>query len=196
MVLAAGENARLPADELGTVVFVREGAVKLVGHVGADREQIVAFGFAGEMLSFSVSSRSTYSLWSMTASKLLAIPASRLIDAAASDSNLLQAWFTRTVSMIERSRAKAVMLGRKTARERLATFLCAMADRIGRQAGSAVVITLPMSRREIADSLGITIETVSRQFTDLRELGVVETRGRSEVRVIDMARLHRLAAFA
>lgn len=196
LVLTAGEHARLPGDDLATVVYVREGAVKLVGHVGADREQIVAFGFSGDMVSFSLTPESTYSLWSITPSSLLAIPAARMIEAAAGDSDLLQALFARTVRMIERSRAKAVMLGRKTAQERLATFLCAMGDRIGRQTGSTVAITLPMSRREIADSLGITIETVSRQLTELRELGVVETQGRSEVRVLDMARLHRLAAFS
>ena len=81
------------------------------------------------------------------------------------------------------------MLGRKTAQERLASFLVTMADRIGMQQGGQCVLDLPMSRRDIADSLGLTIETVSRQLTVLRDLALIETSGRSIVTLADIAAL-------
>ena len=54
-------------------------------------------------------------------------------------------------------------------------------------------MSLPMSRRDIGDSLGLTIETVSRQLTDLREAGLLTTEGRSKILLTDIAALTRLA---
>ena len=194
-VVPRGESVELGNDELGTIVFVVNGAAKLVGHVGADREQIVVFAFAGEQVMLSAPSQDAYALWAITDCELIAIPAGRLIRSAAGDGELVKALFVRALSALERSRATTVMLGRKSAKERLATFLSTMGDRIGRSVGGGVVLALPMSRREIADSLGLTIETVSRQFTELRALGVIETRGRSDVTILSPERLRRLAGF-
>jgi len=94
----------------------------------------------------------------------------------------------------DQSRDMSVLLGRKTAQERVATFLTSMAERIGKQNDDGVSLSLPISRREIADSLGLTIETVSRQFTELRELGIIDTNGRSDVTILDRLRIREVAA--
>ncbi|MEL6782568.1 MAG: helix-turn-helix domain-containing protein, partial [Pseudomonadota bacterium] len=65
-----------------------------------------------------------------------------------------------------------------------------MADRLGKAEDGECVLDLPMSRRDIGDSLGLTIETISRQFGELRDLGLLETSGRSQVRLTDLARLN------
>ena len=74
-----------------------------------------------------------------------------------------------------------IALGSKTAAERLAVFLLNMAERIGTERDGLCAFDLPMSRRDISESLGLTIETVSRQLTKLRDDGVIETIGRSKV---------------
>lgn len=66
-----------------------------------------------------------------------------------------------------------MMLGRKSAVEKLASFLCVLSDRVGETAGAHRQFTLPMSRSDIADFLGLTTETVSRTFTQLRKSKII-----------------------
>jgi len=68
-----------------------------------------------------------------------------------------------------------------------------MAERLADCTAGPCEIALPMSRRDIGDSLGLTIETVSRQLTELREAGLVATEGRSRVCLSDVAALAQLA---
>ena len=65
------------------------------------------------------------------------------------------------------------MLGRKSASEKLASFLYVMSDRVGSDLGAYRQVTLPMSRSDIADFLGLTTETVSRTFTQLRKSKII-----------------------
>ena len=84
-----------------------------------------------------------------------------------------------------------LLLGRKTAVERLSTFLTALARRQG-GLESAGVIDLPMTRTDIADYLGLTIETVSRTFTKLRKSGVIELPDAHSVTLTDIEALRGL----
>ena len=96
-----------------------------------------------------------------------------------------------TENALARSRETSIILGRRSAQERVASFILAIWDRLGADSRGEGWIDLPMSRGEIADSLGLTIETVSRQFSELRDLGLIETEGRSALRVIDLPGLFR-----
>ena len=89
---------------------------------------------------------------------------------------------------IDRLRELALVLGRASALERVAGFFAAMVD--GR--GGSVEIDLPMNRGEIADHLGLTIETVSRQISRLRREGITENDSGSRIFVLDPARLAAL----
>lgn len=175
------------------IIFISHGTVKLVGHVGADREQIVAFAFDGELLVLSVGTQTPYELYAVTDCQLLIFSAGKLFRAAAVSGPAATAILDRALLAIDRSREKSVLLGRKTAKERMATFLVSLSDRIGEPLGETISMTLPMSRRDIADSLGLTIETVSRQLTELRECKVVDTCGRSEITILDVTRLRDIA---
>ena len=84
-----------------------------------------------------------------------------------------------------------LLLGRKTAREKVATFLLDMARRL--QADPTGTIELPLSRQQIADILGTTIETVSRQMSDFKRRGIIALVGRRGVRLVDGAALEALA---
>jgi len=92
---------------------------------------------------------------------------------------------------LDAARDWMLLLGRKTAREKIATFITMLARRS--QAGSTgdtVIISLSMTRDQIANYLGLTLETVSRQFNALKKEGVIEFTDRKFVAVKDMQALH------
>ena len=189
-----GELAELNGHGRRWVVFLSTGAAKLVAHVGADREQIVCFAFGGDLLTMSPASQAPFALHALTECRLIAFPARQLMQAATENGEAACMIFERSLLALDRAREKSVLLGRKTARERMASFLLSMEDRIGEAQDEIISLNLPMSRRDIADSLGLTIETVSRQLTELRNHGIICTQGRSEVSILDRVRLRDRAA--
>lgn len=189
-----GELAELDGHGGRLMVFASTGAAKFVAHVGADREQIVCFAFAGDLLALSPASRPQYSLYALSECCLIAFPSRDFMQVASEHGEAASMVFERSMEALDRVREKSVLLGRKTARERMASFLLSMADRIGEPRDETISLNLPMSRREIADSLGLTIETVSRQLTELRNRGIIRTRGRSQVTILDKVHLSACAA--
>lgn len=190
--LAAGEEAVFE-DRADQFAFVATGAAKLVAYLETDREQIVAFGFPGELMHVPRRGEPEFSLIALQPTELLVMPANSLLAASGGDSALLRLAIEQTTLALGRSRANAIMLGTRSARERLAGFLLDMFERSGGPGPEPETIILPMSRNEIADSLGLTIETVSRQFSELRNLGLIQTPGRSVVVILDWERLARAA---
>ncbi len=99
-----------------------------------------------------------------------------------------------TLDELDAAREWMLLLGRKTAREKLASLLVILARRDAalklqvRTAGS-LVFDLPLTREQMADYLGLTLETVSRQFSALRRDGIISLDGTRHVRVADMDRL-------
>lgn len=189
-----GELAELNEGSHRWVVFFSAGAAKLVAHVGVDREHIVCFAFGGEFLALSPASQTHHALHALTACRLIAFPAREFMRVATECGNAACSIFDRSLLALDRAREESVLLGRKTARERMASFLLTMVERIGEHRGEAISLILPMSRREIADSLGLTIETVSRQLTELRNSGIIASQGRFEILILDRVSLRECAA--
>jgi CRP/FNR family transcriptional regulator len=86
-----------------------------------------------------------------------------------------------------------LLLGRKTATERVASFLVRLSDRATARGRAGNPVILPMSRAEIGDYLGLTLETVSRTLTQLRNKGAIELDNVSMVRITSDETLRRLA---
>jgi CRP/FNR family transcriptional regulator len=86
-----------------------------------------------------------------------------------------------------------VLLGRRSADEKVATFLLGWRERLFAHKGTSDTVPLPMSRQDIADYLGLTIETVSRTFTKLERLGVIEII-HGGISLLDPAKVEALAA--
>uniref|UniRef100_UPI00242FAE17 helix-turn-helix domain-containing protein n=2 Tax=Sphingobium TaxID=165695 RepID=UPI00242FAE17 len=96
----------------------------------------------------------------------------------------------RTLDDLDRARSWMLLLGRKNAREKIATFLLDMSRRLAREGLPPLDrFDLPLSRQQIADVLGLTIETVSRQLTDLKRIGIIALPGRRMVEIRDRAAL-------
>lgn len=188
MDIARGRMVPLdPARD--ALVFVGSGATKLIASASGGREQIVAFHFPGDLVSIPANGWHSYRLSALTEAEVLAFPAGELLEIAASEPPLQAGLLRRSMTALHRCRDKSVGLGRKNAQERLASFLVGMAGRIGIVETGRWTLELPMSRRDIGDSLGLTIETVSRQFSELRATGLIETSGRSRVLLRDLSAL-------
>lgn len=176
----------LASDQL---VFLAEGATKLVAYMPDDSEHVLAFHFPGDMIYVPGHGHGEISLLALAECRLIAFPANSFLGIAEAEPSVLRTILGRTLVALQRSRNKAIRLGRKAAQERIADFLLAMADRIGVPDGNSIQLVLPMSRRDIGNSLGLTIETVSRQFTELRDDHVISTSGRSIVMLLDLDEL-------
>jgi CRP/FNR family transcriptional regulator len=104
-----------------------------------------------------------------------------------------QAILFLTASELAETREQMLSLGRKSAAEKLATFLLRISRRSMAIGQSGNILSIPMKRSEIADFLGLTIETVSRTFTRLRVARVIQLQANSQVEVIDMEQLKSIA---
>jgi CRP-like cAMP-binding protein len=104
--------------------------------------------------------------------------------------NFLRELLTFTVLGLRHTQNHLLLLGRKNALERLAAFLLEMSARMG---GNAT-LDLAMPRHDIADYLGLTLETVSRMFATLKELGMIELESARRVHLLDKAGLEAVGA--
>jgi len=195
LLLDRGKVAPLDSST-DQIVCIVHGAIKLAVQASDDREQIVAFHFAGDIVSIPSDGSHAYVLTSLVDTELLVFPAREFFDQASAESVMARSLFERLPAALNRCREKAVALGRKSANERLAGFLIGMSERVGRPAGKRFILNLPMSRQDIGDSLGLTIETVSRQLGVMREAGLIETKGRSQIVLRDIRKLAERAGHA
>ena len=122
--------------------------------------------------------------------QICGFPKSTLDRLMAENSGLEHRLLAQTLKELDEAREWMVTLGRKTAAEKVASFLYLIASHIDPEAdGGASSFTLPLSRSDIADFLGLTTETVSRQMTRLREEGVIEIENRRNITIPDSERL-------
>ena len=177
------------------LAYVVSGSTKLVAHASESRDQIIAFHFAGDIFCIPARDNYSYSVSALRDCRLLTFPAAEFLALSRSEPEILRLLLDNMTQSLRRCREKAIALGRKTAGERIAVFLLAMAERIGAEQGGVTTLDLPMSRRDIAESLGLTIETVSRQLSLLRDAGLIRTAGRSMVTLLDHERLRAHAGY-
>lgn len=197
-------EALAPDPQDDRLVWIASGSAKLVAPHAASTPagappggQVLAFHFAGDLVSVvRQSGKEAWGDFRLVALKpcdLVVFPAERFLDAAQGDPAVLRSVLTRSLQALHRSRTRMMQMGHKSAGARLADFLVAMAERLEGCTQGSCAFALPMSRRDIGDSLGLTIETVSRQLTELRKAGLVATEGRSKVCLSDVGALARIA---
>jgi CRP/FNR family nitrogen fixation transcriptional regulator len=158
-----GENE--PAEYLYKVI---SGAVRTYKVLNDGRRQIGSFYLPGDMFGLEVGNEHTFSAEAVADCKVLVIKRSALVALASRDNEVARQLWTMAAGELQRAQDH-IMLLIKTAQERVAGFLLEMA---GRNSGASEV-ELPMSRQDIADYLGLTIETVSRTLTQLENSGAI-----------------------
>jgi CRP/FNR family transcriptional regulator, nitrogen fixation regulation protein len=154
-----------PADYLYKVV---SGAVRTYKVLNDGRRQISSFYLPGEIFGLEVGGEHTFSAEAVADSKILVIRRSAVVALAGRDKEIARQLWRMTATELQRAHDH-IMLLIKTAQERVAGFLLEMAARNP----DASEVDLPMSRQDIADYLGLTIETVSRMVTQLERSGTI-----------------------
>jgi CRP/FNR family transcriptional regulator len=175
-----------------SVYNVTAGSVRLFKLLPDGRRQIVGFALPGDFLGLSLSERNGFSAEALSAMSACQFPRagfSALLDAKP---HLLRRLHDMASHELSLAQDQMVILGRRTAEEKIAAFLLGLRKRWARIDGSTVRAPLPMSRQDIGDYLGLTVETVSRMMTKLaREKAIVITP--DGVRLLDLPRLEALA---
>ncbi len=188
----AGEELVGDAENIESYANILSGAVKLTKMLSDGRQQIVGLQFAPDFLGRPFKVESTLTAEAATDVELCAFPRKAIERMMGEQPDLEHKLLQQTLKELDQARDWMVMLGRKTAAEKLASFLLMIARNIDPAAGPArraVAFDLPLSRGEIADFLGLTIETVSRQFTRLRADGVIALENNRHVSVGDIGKL-------
>lgn len=178
-----------PALHLYTITA---GAVKLYKLLSDGRRQIVAFMFPGDFFGLSASGTYAYTAEAMLPLMVCRFPRRKLEPMFREIPLLEKRLLGATTHELAAAHEQILLLGRKTARERLSSFLMALWRRLGGSEDQPTPIALPMGRSDIADFLGLTIETVSRTFTGLRREGLIFLPDASHVairRPKDLARI-------
>jgi CRP/FNR family transcriptional regulator len=188
--IACGETLMWQGDEEMVVGNVIEGVLKLTASSSDGRDQTLGILYPSDFIGRPFGRRSNHSVVALSEAKVCTFPRSAFDRFAESHPDLEHKLLERTLTELDRSREWLVLLGRKSAGERLAAFLLDMADRLGAaDRGECIAFDLPFGRQDIANLLGLTIETVSRQITKLRDDGVIATPDRRGIVVLDRDRL-------
>jgi CRP/FNR family transcriptional regulator, nitrogen fixation regulation protein len=179
-----GENE--PADYLYKVV---SGTVRTYNVLVDGRRQIGAFHLPGDIFGFEMGDGHTFSAEAITDCKIIVIKRSTVMALAARDNDVARQMWELTARELRRVQEHSLVLI-KSAEERVAGFLLEMAERM--PSGGAV--DLPMSRQDIADYLGLTIETVSRTLKHLENAAAIEVPKRRRILLRNRSALRRLNA--
>jgi len=176
---------------------VRSGAVRISKMLSDGRRQITGFLFVGDFFGLSCEDKYSYTAEAITDVEICRFQRAKIIEAFQKIPKLNQRVFEMTRNELQSTHEQMLLLGRKTAQEKLCSFLLDMAKKSRVQGGLAEnEVTLPMSRSDIADYLGLTVETVSRQFTNLNKQGLIGLDGAHRVFLKDPDALTDLAVGA
>jgi CRP/FNR family nitrogen fixation transcriptional regulator len=176
-----------PADY---VYQVKAGAVRSYKLLSDGRRQIGAFHLANDIFGLENGGEHRFTAEAIVDTTVLLIKRRSLEQVAESDATVARNLLSMTTTNLQHAEDHMLLLGRKTSLERAAAFLIEMDKRLT----AAGIMALPMSRRDIADYLGLTLETVSRALSRLHELGILGFIGTNQRQIVLLDR-RQLANF-
>ena len=177
-----GENE--PADYVYKVV---SGAVRTYRVLNDGRRQIGAFYLPGDILGLETGDEHTFSAEAICETTIMVFKRSALMNQAQRDADTAGQLWAVTARELQRAQNHMLLLI-KSAQERVASFLLEMAQRLA----SVEAVELPMSRQDITDYLGLTIETVSRTLTQLESSAAIAVPSSRRIVLRNRGALNRL----
>ncbi len=172
---------------------IQEGVLRVYKIIGDGRRVITGFLYPGDLVGLSQRERYLYTAEAVTRVKLRRLARNRFDEEVNGSPILRPELFHRLSDEMAAAQDQMVLLARKSAEERVASFLVVMARRLAAGLHGQPVIELPMTRLDMADYLGLTIETVSRIMTRLTSRGVIAASGRHAITIRQPHKLEILA---
>lgn len=189
---AAGETILWRGDDLHFVASVVKGVATLGKTLEDGRTQVVGLLLPSDFIGRPGRTRTDFDVVAVTEVTLCCFDRTAFEKLIDSTPHLASRLAELALDELDAAREWMLLLGRKTAREKIATFM-EMLVRRQSIAGASVTpdsLSLPLTRDEIANYLGLTLETVSRQLTALKKEGVIRFADRRQFEVTDLAALH------
>lgn len=171
--IGTGQTIVFEGDPLRHCFRILDGAVRLYTAIADGRRQVIDFLWTGDCFGVLGHARFSYTAEAMVPTTLARHPRDLVNEAVAKGTPPVGQLFEMACCELERTQGLMLLLGRKNADEKIATFILSMADRGGGPADDGTRLRLPMSRQDLADYLGLTIETVSRTFSRLKRQGLI-----------------------
>lgn len=181
-------------DAITHVYRIETGAIALFKMLADGRRQIIGFAYPGDIIGLGGEAEHAMNAQAVKPTRVRALPVASLRQSAASDPKLAFKLYEAVARELAATRDLMLTTGQRSAVERVAGFLLAFSRRNQRNGQDPTTFELPMTRGDIGDFLGLTIETVSRTFSKLKALQLIELRHSNEVRLLGLTELKSLAA--
>jgi CRP/FNR family transcriptional regulator len=191
LTLAPGEAVFIEGDPAENFYEVLSGTVRLHKLLPDGRRQITGFLSTGHLLGLSHANAYVYSAEAVGPVMVLCYPRARLDRLMDEVPGLARRLLAAASDELRQAQDQMLLLGRKTAAEKMASFLVTL---VALQGDDADELELPMSRNDIADYLGLTMETVSRTLAKLKRDRLIALSTHTRVELLDRDRLEELAA--
>ena len=185
-----GETVIWAGDESIICANLLSGVLKLVASTGDGREQIVGLLYAADFVGQPYAGRADFTITALSDAELCVFPRAAFEQVLTDHVRMERLLLQRTLAALNTARARMLTLARTSAAEKVAGLLMDMTARAGAtgcrgSAAGPVTFDLPLSRGQIADILGLTIETVSRQMTQLKSAGIIGLPGGRAITISD-----------
>jgi CRP/FNR family nitrogen fixation transcriptional regulator len=189
-VLGKGEEVFAEGDAAEFFYKVVSGTIRTYKLLSDGRRQIDAFHLGGDIFGIEAGHEHRFSAEAVEGATVIAFRRSRLDSLTQQNPAFGEQVMASMIRNLERAQDHMLLLGRKTAQEKIASFLLDLAERMHEDDQ----FELPMQRTDIADHLGLTIETVSRMLTQFARQGLIKLAASSRNIVLNKVALARLNA--
>ena len=180
-------------DAVSHLYRIETGAIALNKVLADGRRQVVGFAYPGDLIGLGVEGEHVMNAQAVKPTRVRCLPVATLRQSIAEDPRLGVKLYEALARELAATRDLMLTTGQRSAIERVAGFLLAFARRNQRNGQDPTRFELPMTRADIGDFLGLTIETVSRTFTKLKQLDLIELACSNQVRLLDIEALKGLA---
>ncbi|MBV7257423.1 Crp/Fnr family transcriptional regulator [Pacificimonas sp. WHA3] len=195
--IPAGQTLVWEGDDAFVVASVTAGVLKLTKSLGDGKEQIVGLAFPADFVGRPFHDKTMSTVTALTDTEVCVFRREDFDNFAREHPELEHKLLERTLAELERAREWMTRLGRKTASEKVSSFVLDISERLSAETchGSTVLdrFELPFGRQQVADILGLTIETVSRQMTSLKRQGLIGLSGRRTIQILNREGLAKAA---
>ncbi len=192
--VAAKEHLFCEGDQATHVYRVEAGHICIYRTMTDGRRQVIDFAYPGDVIGLGALGEHAANAQATVKTQVRCLPIATLNELAQSDPRVGMKLYEALSRELLAARELLFTVSQRTASERLASFLLGLSRRNARRGENADEIVLPMTRSDIADFLGLTIETVSRTFTKFRHDGLIDLEQCILVTIRDMEALEELAS--